>query len=96
MKAIKSEEFPINSSIYLVSFNGCSFPTKRSGRCRRLLRYLFRIPWRLWRFFSIQTILIMILSLFCGFYFGWDVGFSEGIDLEYEEAVDWLVYQAKI
>ena len=96
MKAIKRAEFPIYSSSYLVSFNGCGFPTRRPSRLWRMLRYFFKIPVRLWRLFSIQIILIMILSLFCGFYWGWDVGFSEGIDLEYQEQVDWLVYQAKI
>ena len=84
------------SSSYLMSFDGCGYPAKRPGVLWRLLRYLLRSPIRLWRFFSLQIILIMILSLICGFYWGWDIGFSDGIDLEYEETVDWLVYQAKI
>ena len=96
MRSIKTAELPIYSSSYLVSFDERSFPAKRPNLLWRLLRYLLKIPGRLWRFFNLSMIIIMILSLFCGYYFGWDEGFSDGIDLEYEETVDWLLHETKI
>ena len=96
MRAARTVKFPIYSSSYLVSFDGGELPVKRRGLLWRLVRYLFSIPGRIWRFFNLQIIIILILALTCGFYMGWEEGFSDGIDLEYEETVDWLLHEAKI
>ena len=96
MRAAKTVRFPIYSSSYLVSFDGGELLVKRRGLLWRLVRYLFGTPGRIWRFFNLKIILILILALICGYYLGWDEGFSVGIDLEYEEKVDWLLHEAKI
>jgi hypothetical protein len=100
MRTTKTVEFPIYSSSYLVSFDGGGFPSKRPGLPWRLLRYLLKIPGRLWRLICFKIIMITVLALICGFFFGslWTILELDSPDeytsseLEYE----WVLPEAEI
>ena len=96
MRTASLEKYPIYSGSYLLQASGGELPSRRAGILKRLLRSFLAIPGRIWRFFNLSIIIILILSPFCGYYLGWDEGFSDGIDIEYEEKVDWLLHEARI
>ena len=100
MRATKPARFPIYTATYLVSFDGGELPVKRRGLLWRLVRYLFGIPGRIWRAICFKVIIITVLALICGFFFGslWTIFELDSPDeytsseLEYE----WLLHEAEI
>ena len=100
MRAARTVRFPIYSSSYLVSFDGGELPVKRRGLLWRLVRYLFSIPGRIWRAICFKVIMITVLALICGFFFGslWTITELDSPD-EYtssELEYDWVLPEAEI
>jgi hypothetical protein len=100
MKATKTAEIPFYSSSHLFSFRDTALKETRSRIPVRVWRYLFAIPGRIWRAICFKVILITIFAMICGFFFGavWIVIEEDSYEeyAEYDEKIEWLLYEAEI
>lgn len=100
MRVAKTTNYPIYSSGYLFSVSSEAQPVKRPGVVARLARYLLAIPGRFWRALCFKVILITILALLCGFFFGavWGIIEMDSYEAyeEYDSKIEWLLYEAEI
>ena len=101
MKVAKTAGFPFYSSNYQFWFHETAAVDTRPGILPRLWRYFLGIPGWIWRVICFKVILITILAMICGFFFGAVWIILETADsyeeyAEYDEKIEWLLYEAEI
>ena len=97
MRTANLEKYQVYSSSYLLGACGGELPARQPGLLKRLLRSLLAIPGRLWRLICFKVILIIILALLCGFFFGaiWIIYETDSLDTGGIKT-DWILHEATI